>query len=228
MTKKRLPRRPPPSWIIQSESAQGPLGSEQVQKLAKDFNLPAEAVFELSLALARPLSPTYRVRGVIEVLQQQAKGSVEVEKLIKKIRLARSNLAAAQELFAELQFNFPNNSDRGNDWLRCKLDEALLYTVGLERVTIRSEKKHGQTFAGNPDKRRNRDERRGAVLMAIFDTWYGAGRTVSVTSVDTKRVGPLVEFSSAVVRYVTDPPYELSGETVWQEIKASRVHKRYQ
>ncbi|MGR3702789.1 MAG: hypothetical protein ACU0A4_11925 [Paracoccaceae bacterium] len=200
---------------------------DQIQELAEDFNLPEDAVFALSQALAYPLSPNFRVRNVIEVLQKQAKGSVEVEKLIKKIRLARSNLTAAQELFAELNFNFPGNTGKRNDWLRSKLDEALMYTVNLEGATTRGEKLHGQTFAGKPDKRRNRDERRRAVLMVIFDIWHYAGRNVSVTSQDTSRGGPLVDFSRAVVRCITDPPYELSGETVWQEIKALRRQKTY-
>lgn len=223
---KRLPKRPPPFWIIQSKSAQGPLDSEQVQKLARDFNLPEDAIFALSQALAYPLSHNYVVRSVLEVLQRKAKGSIEVEKLIKKIRLARTNLKAAKDLFAEIRFNFPDEDGSGdmNDWLRAKLNEAHYHSIILDGATTRGEKLHGQWFVGKPDKRRKRDERRRAVLKAIFDIWYVAGRNVSISTVgsSSERTGPLVNFTNAVVRCITDPATDLSGETIWTEIKEWR------
>jgi hypothetical protein len=71
------------------------------------------------------------------------------------------------------------------------------------------------------DKRGISDLRRTAVLSCLFAFWEREGRTLSVTTdpIDNCRKGQLIEFVNAVVRSVTDPSSELSGDVIRDELK---------
>jgi hypothetical protein len=70
------------------------------------------------------------------------------------------------------------------------------------------------------DKRLVKDQRRQWVLRDIFQFWHDHGPKRKYTS-DTstsERSGPLIDFTNAVVAFVTDPPSQLSGNTIVKEL----------
>lgn len=219
-----MTKRQPPNWIIRPRSSHGALDDTQVQSLAKEFMLPEPEVRKLSKTLAHPLSERFAVRGILKVIKQMEKGPSELEKLIKELRHAELRLRRAAALYSEIHVRFPA-VERGtgdpNPFYKAQLDQAL---SNIEIINSSLARRYTARFTGDPDKRQRRDERRGAVLRAIFDTWDAAGRKVSISTIgsSSERSGPLVDFANAVVRCVTDPATEISGETIWSEIKEWR------
>lgn len=228
-----MPKAPPPNWIVKSETEQGPLNSEQVSALAQASNLAEADVRALSQTLAYPVSNRFFPRGVIKVVKQMNKAPSELEKLIKELRHAEARIKQSVALYSQIEVRFPA-IERGisdpNIMYRKDLDVALLNVEQINRSLARSSKKHGARFTGDPDKRLNRDERRIAVLSAIFDTWHAAGREVNVSTIgsSSERTGPLVDFTNSVVRCLTDPAIDLNGETIWSDIKKWRNRQRSQ
>lgn len=227
-----MAKRPRPNWIVQSDSAKGPLDSEQVSRLAQDFNLSESEVSQLSENLIHPLSSRLKVRGVIEGFEQDRRGPAELEKLFREVRQAEVRLQRAVSLYSQLEIQFPalkrkisNPNVVYKEWL----STALMNVEQISSMLARSTNRHEARFTGNPNKRRNRDERRGAILSTVFDAWHSAGRKVSISTIGStsERTGPLVDFTNAVVRCITDPATDLSGETIWTEIKEWRRYKKY-
>ena len=227
-----MPKAPPPNWIVRSETEQGPLSSEQVSALAQASDLAEADVRALSQTLAHPLSDRFLPRGVIKVVKRMNKGPSELEKLIKVLRQAEAQMKRAVALYSQIEVHFPA-IERGisdpNITYRRDLDVALLNVENINKSLARSSKKHGSHFTGDPDKRLQRDERRIAVLSAIFDTWHAAGREVNVSTdgSSSERTGPLVDFTNSVVRCLTDPAINLNGETIWSDIKKWRKLQRF-
>jgi len=222
-----MPKAPPPNWIVRSETEQGPLSSEQVIALAQASDLEETDVRALSQTLAYALSNRFFPRSVIKVVKQMNKGPSELEKLINELRHAETRLTRAVILYSQIQVNFPaikRGISDPNITYRKDLDVALLNVEQINTSLARSSKKHGAHFTGNPDKRRQRDERRRAVLSAIFDTWHATGRKVTISTIGatSERTGPLVDFTNSVIRCLTDPATDLKGETIWSEIKEWR------
>lgn len=227
-----MAKRPRPSWIVQSASAKDPLDSEQVSRLAQDFNLSESEVRQLSEKLIHPLSSHFKVRGVIEGLEQDRRGPAELEKLFREVRQAEMRLQRAVSLYSQLKIQFPALT-RGiadpNELYKEQLSTALMNVKLFSSMLARSANRDEVRFTGNPNKRRNRDERRGAILSTVFDAWHSAGRKVSISTIGStsERTGPLVDFANAVVRCITDPATDLSGETIWTEIKEWRRFQKY-
>ncbi len=77
------------------------------------------------------------------------------------------------------------------------------------------------------DKRAVSDQRRRLVLSCLFAFWDQAGRPLSVTTdpIDnSRRKGPLIEFVNAVVRCLTSPSRELSGDVIYDELTQFKRH----
>ena len=66
------------------------------------------------------------------------------------------------------------------------------------------------------DKRRLRDERRRIACKFIFAFWQESGRPLSYSTdpITSVRGSPLVEYVNAVVACISDPPSQLTGETI--------------
>lgn len=217
------------NWIVRRRGPDGALTRAQIVKLSEDFGLPEADVQALSTAIAYPLSPEFFVGSVVKVLKQQDKGASELDGLIKNIRQAEVRLDKAVAQIDQVQIEF-RNAGKGledpNLWLRENLRSALSSVRYLRKAIERSAKKHAPYFTGDPDKRKRKadDERQASILFCIFNAWEGANRKVTITSdgSTSKRRGPLVDFTNAVVSCITDPVIQIKGETVWQTIKEWR------
>lgn len=221
------------NWIIRSEWPQGALDSEQIQKLAQDFDLTEANVSTMSLALAHPLSNDFMPLGILKRIRQLKKGSAELEKLINELRQAEKRLMRASELYSQIQVHYPAIAlgiADPNVTKRSDLDHALRIVKLRSRSLARGSKKYRVHFMNEPDKRYVRDDRRSSVLHVIFDAWSAAGKTVSISTdtLTSQRRGPLVDFTNAVVTRITNPVTEISGETIWKEIKNWRHSNKYQ
>jgi hypothetical protein len=221
------------NWIVNQRSSRGPLDDKQVRQLALDFDLSEEDLRELSLNIAFALSDTFLPLGILEYSQQLKKGPSELEKLIKEMQQAEARLARAVDLFKLIEIRYPKVGhplDDPNYFYKSTLDDTLRNVKLINSSLARSSKKYSSRFTGEPDKRHIRDERRGPILMAIFQTWHAAGRKVSVTTQpgNSKRTGPLVDFTNAVVSSITDPVTVINGETIWKTIKFWRRLKKLQ
>lgn len=228
-----MPNKTAPNWVIGTETEQGPPDREQVHRLAKDADLSESDIDALSQSLAYALSDRFFPRGVTKVAKQMAKGPSELEKLIRELRHAEARLHRAIELYSNVQVQFPavkRGVSDPNIHHRAALDTALRSVQRINQSLARSAKKDSAHFTGDPDKRRSKDERRSAVLFAIFDIWQAAGRKVTISTIgsSSERTGPLVDFTNAVVRCVTDPPTNLSGETIRSEIKDWRRFQKFE
>lgn len=220
-------RSSPTKWIMQQETADGPLNDTQIQQLAADFDLPRDSLRDLSSALAGCLSGRIVSRGILKVVKQMERGPSDLDKLIKELRQAQVRLSSASALYSEIEVQYPKvgrSKDDPNTVYRSMLRNALNDVSLLSETLARGAVKYGVHFTGEPDKRRNRDYCRTAILGCIFDTWHAAGRNVSLTTnpVTSERTGPLVDFTNAIVRCITDPVSEIKGETIWKEVQSWR------
>ncbi|MGO4917107.1 hypothetical protein [Pseudogemmobacter sp. W21_MBD1_M6] len=227
-----MAKRQPLSWIIRPESEQGPLNEKQMQKLAEDFDLSESDIRTLSQRLAYPLSKRFVVRGVLEVIKGLAKGPAELEKLIKELRHAEMRLKRAATLYSKIQVEFPGTAtgvNNPNEFYKSELHDALSKVQLINKSLTQSATKHKVYFSGYKDMRRERDDRRSAVLGSIFDAWDAAGRNVSISTIgsSSERTGPLVNFTNAIVRCLTNPTASVNGETIWSEIKVWHSNQRY-
>lgn len=78
------------------------------------------------------------------------------------------------------------------------------------------------------DRRTVGDPRRRKILFLLFGFWERTGRPLTITTdpIDNgRRKGPLIDFVNAVVRCITEPARDLSGETIWMDLKAFRATK---
>jgi len=219
------------NWVVRRRGPEGVLTNAQTLKLSEDFGISEQDVQALSKSIAYPLSPEFFVGSVVKVLKQQEKGPKELDILLTSIRQAEVRLATAVAQIDLIRIQFPN-AGRGvedpNTWLTDELAASLTKVQFIRGALERSTKKYATNFLGEPDRRKNRDERQWSILFAIFDAWKASSRKISITShgVTSERSGPLVDFTNAVVSYVTDPVTQLKGETVWQAIKEWREAKK--
>ena len=212
------------NWVVRRRGPEGVLTNVQVRTLSKDFSISEEHVRALSKAIAYPLSPDFFVGSLVKFLKQQDKSSAELDILIKYIRQAEVRLAKAAAQIDQISIQFPNAGkgvEDPNVWLRHELHDSLKKVELIRHAVDRSTKKYSADFIGDPDKRRHRDERQWSILFATFDAWQASGRKETYTSdgITSKRSGPLVNFTNAVVSFVTEPVMEIKGETVRQALE---------
>lgn len=102
------------------------------------------------------------------------------------------------------------------------LRDALVHLQQVQDGLQRTLKRPGTVRLDIPDKRRVSDGRREAVLFSVFVTWGEAGRPLTYTTepLSSNRVGPLIEFTNAVVRCVTEPSKPLPPRMIQKELKA--------
>ena len=211
------------NWVVRRRGPEGVLTNAQTLKLSEDFGISEQYVQALSKSIAYPLSPEFFVGSVVKVLKQQEKGAKELDILLTNIRQAEVRLAKAVAQIELIRIQFPN-AGRGvedpNTWLTDELNASFEKVQFIRGALERSTRKHDAYFIGDPDKRTQRDDRQWSVIFAILDTWEASGRKETYTSdgVTSKRSGPLVSFTNAVVSYVTEPVMEIKGETVRQAL----------
>jgi hypothetical protein len=198
---------------------------EEITGLAEGFAFPVEAVAGLSKDLARALNKT--ITPVFASLPRNKaidRAQKEMQRTAKDIMMASEALLRGFDRLERLDTTQANNRLGAARFkvLQKDYDRALRDVETLHRkLRILGDTPDVALDLRPEDKRGISDLRRTAVLSCLFAFWEREGRTLSVTTdpIDNCRKGQLIEFVNAVVRSVTDPSSELSGDVIRDELK---------
>lgn len=212
-------------WKVGVYGDGGPLGSDDIANLSRDFDFTAQQLAELSAALTPVMCPYYQPLGVIEPMERAAKG--------KKIRIAsldrakhiHNSFCKLRAQLTDIGLGDPTEAASKNDQQACLskwLQDIEAGLGGIEAFLEHSIKRDDPVFYRDvANRRRIRDERRSAVCSATFRLWEADGRKLTYsTDFDTGlRSGKLFVFVNAVVACLTSPSAKISGQTLVSEIK---------
>jgi hypothetical protein len=200
------------------------LNVEQIIRLAEVFAFPVEAVVALSKDLARALNKT--ITPVFAPLPRKkaiARAQADMQRTAKDIMTASEALLRGFERLERLDTIQANNRLGAARFkaLQKDFDQVLRDVETLHRkLRILSDTPDVALELRPEDKRGISDLRRTAVLACLFSFWKREGRTLSVTTdpIDNHRKGQLIEFVNSVVRFITDPSSDLSGDVIHDEL----------
>ncbi|WP_170765967.1 hypothetical protein [Ruegeria lacuscaerulensis] len=213
------------SWKLGSYGEQGALTEDMIGSLCDQFDLPTTLVRDLSAMLGHCLNNDDDIAiNLTEVRRSQAieRGQKHLKQLLRK---AKQSSIAPQELrnaLGSLSTYFastPEDADLLPQVLD-KLETATTLTQDIEDDIRRILETPGAAADMPPsDKRFSSDKRRQYIVESCFYTWCGTGRDLGITTYSDgrpggQRQGLLIEFVQAVVKMITDPVQELSGETI--------------
>jgi hypothetical protein len=215
-------------WRLAEYGPEGPLSDEQIADLARRFDLAPSDLRELSASLGDALS----TRATFNLAQVQrssaaAQAARQLRKARREVIAARTRLADIVRELSRLWVEDPRWPEAALlDHARAALISALHQLKEVPPSLDGLLQAKDSVLEFEPiDKRVLTDERRRAVLRAIFRQWYRAGRSLGFTTDvpnQSARRGPLIDFANAVVACVTDPPTELSGETIVKDLLAAK------
>ena len=200
------------------------LNVEQILRLAELFAFPVEAVVALSKDLARALNKT--ITPVFAPLPRKkaiARAQAEMQRTAKDIMMASEALLRGFERLERL------DTTQASDRIGAARFKALLKDYDQVLRDVETLHRKLRILCDTPDvaldlrpedKRVVSDLRRTAVLSSLFAFWKHEGRTLSVTTdpIDNHRKGQLIEFVNSVVRFITDPSSDLSGDVIHDEL----------
>lgn len=201
------------------------LTSVQIEDIASRFSLPLAEVAKLSTDLAIALNPTHAPNHI------QLPRSLAVERAQKAMHETITELeAGAHRMTRGIERLDGLDTTQARD--REGADRFITLREDYDRALREVESLHRKLrfLADTPDvaldlrpadKRTVTDQRRTIVLTCLFEFWSRAGRNLSVTTDpydNARRKGQLVEFVNTVVRCITEPSRELSGDTILDEL----------
>lgn len=214
-------------WRLGSYGDDGALSDTDLSKLAEWFDLPTDLLQTLSHQLGFCLDVESEVKLV------RVKRSKAIERagsnLEKALKLTETMEAAAQKLAAlleSLSTQFANSKEDAAmlPAARARAHE-LCSTIASTNDAIEAIRRtSGAAAVMTPfNKVHVWDKRRQYVVETCCHTWSEAKRSITYTSNDAapkgrKREGPLVDFIQAIVVRLSDPPKELSVETIKKDI----------
>lgn len=197
------------------------LTEAQVADLSARFALPEAMLMDLSRRLALALTPELEPvlvqvpRAEAEKLAAEMMGEA-CDRLMK----ASEEAVKACELVEGLTLSGSAGEEEVARFAQARRDHDQLL-LDLERLYHRYQAIARQSGLlldlQAVDRRTVGDPRRKKILFLLFEAWAAAGRPLTVTTdpVDnSRRKGPLVAFVNAIVRCITEPASELSGETI--------------
>ncbi len=199
------------------------LAEEELKTLNSTFGIEVEKLERLSFGLAIALD-TRRYPGREEVIALQLdKARKDVAAAVRSIDSGLKALQKAKSQLDSVKFQSPilhipqfKRNLNSRDQLIAAIESAESYKRFLESA-VRSNLVTSDEVS---DRRQLRDERRGTVCKFIFEFWSELGRNVSYTTdpITSERIGPLISFVNAIIPMITDPPAQLSGESIKFEI----------
>lgn len=207
-------------WRLGNYGFVGALSDEQIEALSERFGIDVDVVRQLSISLGAGLDPE---RSTYLVPMRRSTAAARAKTTLRKIRtdvaVATENVQTAVEALFALYPNAPGDPEGAAFLVRTREQLAQCFR-DLESVTLAldrlEEAKDPALTVAPTDRRAAVDYRRQRVLRAIFQCWYDSGieRTYSTDPTTSKRAGPLIDFANAVVALVTDPPSQLSANTI--------------
>jgi hypothetical protein len=213
-------------WCHSKAKRHGALTPDQIASLSDRFDLPEAALQGFAVDLGMALNPPPPAFGILPVFMAKEKTLDEFAGLQRDLDRARSALEKACRRFDHIAFGGESEThphrDR-NSLVRDAVLEALIKLNEAEQEIRTID--YPEDKVEHPDFRTvgpREDVRRRWVLRAIFLFWQSLGRPLGFTTdpITSKRHGELIDFTQAVIRCISDPPGELSAETIVKEISA--------
>lgn len=214
-------------WRLGSYGDDGALSDSDVSELAERFKLSAALLQTLSQRLGYCLDVDSEVNLV------RIKRSTAIERADKELKKAAKLAKELQAAAAKLTTLLTPLSDQ---FALRKEDAALLLVAKAQADEVSNKVADAvtaiQTVRDTPgaaavmspfSKVYVWDKRRQYVVETCCYAWLEAGRPVTYSSKErtekgTDRGGPLMDFLQAVVIRLTDPPRELSQETIRKDL----------
>lgn len=226
-------------WRIADYDERGIFTEEQKAQLASQFNLTPALVDELSLLVGNNLDAG-SIAELLPVSKNKStkRAAEQLEGAAKHARQLSRHHAELRQKLEHLGTHYDASGRAAGllETLRADVAQVEEVVNGLEAQidTLRGIPLGAAVIAPD-DKRDARDWRRRYVVFSCCYIWRDAGHRVSYTTDPSSvsgstRKGPLIDFVNAVVRLVTDPPDELSPETIrreideWKETREEEVH----
>lgn len=214
-------------WRIAAYGDDGALSEADLKALAERFDLPEPVLQRMSRELGYCLDEESEVT-LVEVNKRIAvdRAVPDLETAAGKVRRVEADLRAIEAILAPLSHYFAENKADANLLASAQARAGQLREAASElyKAIDRVTRTPGAAADMAPrDKRKVWDKRRQYVVETCCHAWRDAGRALTYsTRADTpdpdRRRGALVEFIQAIVAKVTDPPRELSGETLRKDI----------
>jgi hypothetical protein len=196
---------------------------KQRAHIAEQFEFTLEQAEALSKAVAIELNPTLspfvlHVPRQVSINRATAKLK-EVEALLFKACDLMTQALEIAETLDTAQANDRDGAEKLNK-LRREHEEATRSLEALHRKYSILRKRPDCALDLSPENRRKiSDERRKTILFCIFDFWAASGRSLTTTTADSTRKGPLYEFVNAIVVCLTVRGVALSGHTIFDDLK---------
>ena len=206
------------------------LTEAQIADLAARFDLTADDLNQLSRRLAAALTPEVEpVLVAVSRAEATRRAEAKMAEACTHLMKASEEALKAFELVEGLSVS---GSARGEE--RASFDRGRRghgqVLLDIERLYHRYQALARQTVLlldlDALDRRTVGDPRRRKILFLLFGFWERAGRPLTITTdpIDNgRRKGLLIDFVNAVVRCITEPAHDLSGETIWMDLKAFRA-----
>ncbi len=215
------------AWRLGSYGDDGALSTNAVSDLAEQFDLPLAIVENLSKELGHCLDNESEVNLVAvnraTAIKRAEVSLEEAARLAKRIETDAKNTAKLMEGLSD-QFKAHDEDAQLLRSANAQINAVVQASVGLEDTVAQIIKAPGAAADMSPlNKTHVRDKRRQYVVETCCYAWQDAGRPVTLTTAHhaeagKKRKGRLFDFIQEAVARVTDPPTQLSGETLRKDL----------
>lgn len=202
------------------------LTEAQIADLSERFVLPEAMLMDLSRRLAVALTPELEPVLVRVPRAEAEKQAAEVMgEACDRLMKASEEAVKAFELVEVLTLSGSASAEECTRFAQARRDHDQLL-LDIERLYHRYQataRRSGLLLDLEAlDRRTVGDPRRRKILFLLFEAWAAAGRPLSITTdaIDnSQRKGLLIAFVNAVILCITEPASELSGETIWMDMK---------
>ncbi|MGC9371244.1 MAG: hypothetical protein ACP5DX_17040 [Paracoccaceae bacterium] len=215
----------PLPWKLHSgkSPSSGALTIEQIQRIDAQHGFNDGPLLDLSRKLAGAQSDPLNLSQPELAAAKKERGGREAQKAIKDLKRAEKAVAKAREAVDLLRFSnpyahtgMPNPAEQHLASFISAADNIADFRKYLETMTRAELVGYGD----HPNRRKARDLRKEIVCWTVFGFWEERGRPLSFTTdyKTSERGGDLFAFVNAIVECMTDPPTQISGETLKRDL----------
>lgn len=206
-------------------SNNGALSEDSLTELSARFDLDSSALRQLSRKLDMALPKELHIAQIEFGDARVEKGVKQLQLAIRELESVRNKLSKVHNLLGEIKlknmFSHTGMPSPANAHLE-RFDDIIKGIADFASYLDTMARHKQAVYTGVPDRRRISDIRRSIVCTSIFNFWGESGRQLTYTTntQNSKRGGELFDFVNAVVRLMTSPACDLSGEAIKFELKA--------
>lgn len=206
------------------------LTAAEIEDASARFDLPEDDLNQLSRRLAVALTPEVEpVLVAVSRTEAMRRAEAKMAEACTHLMKASEEALKAFELVEGLSVSGSAREEERASFDRGRRGHGQVL-LDIERLYHRYQALARQTGLlldlDALDRRTVGDPRRRKILFLLFGFWERTGRPLTITTdpIDNgRRKGLLIDFVNAVVRCITEPAHDLSGETIWMDLKAFRA-----